>query len=220
MGFLIDFILHFDVHLGDFISSYGALTYLILFVIVFCETGLVVTPFLPGDSMLFAAGAFAAIGALNVALLFVLLAAAAILGDTVNYSIGKGLSHLLIEKKKLKFIKQKNIDRTVAFFDKHGGKTIVLARFIPIIRTFAPFVAGSVHMRYSYFIRYNVTGGLCWVALCVFGGFFFGNLPWVRDNFSVIIIAIILISLVPAIIMGISSRKKEKTEKKEGSGQK
>ena len=206
----MDFILHFDVHLGEFISSYGMLTYLILFVIVFCETGLVVTPFLPGDSMLFAAGAFAAIGSLNVALLFVILAAAAILGDTANYHIGKSLSHLLTTKTKIKLIKQKNIDRTIAFFDKHGGKTIVIARFIPIIRTFAPFVAGSARMKYSYFIRYNFVGGLCWVAVFTFGGYFFGNLPWVRDNFSIIIIAIILISLVPAIIMAIASRRSEK----------
>jgi len=210
MSFLVDFILHFDVHLGEFISSYGMLTYLILFVIVFCETGLVVTPFLPGDSMLFAAGAFAAIGSLNVALLFVILAAAAILGDTANYHIGKSLSHLLTTKTKIKLIKQKNIDRTIAFFDKHGGKTIVIARFIPIIRTFAPFVAGSARMKYSYFIRYNFVGGLCWVAVFTFGGYFFGNLPWVRDNFSIIIIAIILISLVPAIIMAIASRRSEK----------
>ena len=211
MNYLIDFIVHFDIHLGEFISEYGALTYFILFVIVFCETGLVVTPFLPGDSMLFAAGAFAAIGSLNVALLFALLSLAAILGDSTNYQIGKKLSRLLIEKKKIKFIKQKSIDRTVAFFDRHGGKTIVIARFIPIIRTFAPFVAGSARMRYSYFIRYNVVGGLCWVAIFTFGGYFFGNLSWVRDNFSVIIIAIILISLVPAIIMAIASRGKDKS---------
>jgi membrane-associated protein len=209
MDFLIDFILHFDTHLGEFINNYGGLTYLILFVIVFCETGLVVTPFLPGDSMLFAAGAFAAIGVLNVALLFVLLSAAAFLGDTANYHIGKKLSHLLAKKKKTRFIKQEYTNRTVAFFDRHGGKTIVIARFIPIIRTFAPFVAGSASMRYPYFIRYNLTGGLCWVALFTFGGYFFGNLSWVKENFSVIIIAIILISLVPAIIMGIASQKKK-----------
>jgi len=208
MSFLVDFILHFDVHLGDFINNYGVLTYLILFAIVFCETGLVVLPFLPGDSMLFAAGAFAAIGLLNVALLFVLLAAAAVLGDTVNYHIGKKLRHLLVEKKKARFIKREYIEKTVAFFERHGGKTIVIARFIPVIRTFAPFVAGSAGMKYSYFIRYNLTGGLCWTALFTFGGFFFGNISWVRDNFSVILIAIIVISLVPAVVMVLAARGK------------
>ena len=219
MNFFIEFILHIDVHLGEFISTYGVLTYLILFVIVFCETGLVVAPFLPGDSMLFAAGAFAAIGSLNVALLFVLLAAAAILGDTVNYSIGRKLSHLIVEKRKFRFIKQKNIDQAMTFFDRHGGKTIVIARFIPIIRTFAPFVAGSARMRYSYFIRYNFVGGLCWVALFTFGGFLFGNVPWVKDNFSIIIIAIILISLVPAVIMAFATRKKAPAQEQDKAEQ-
>jgi len=203
---LIDFILHFDRYLGDIISSYGALTYFLLFLIIFCETGLVITPFLPGDSLIFVAGTFAAAGSLNPALLFLLFGAAAISGDALNYTIGKKLSQALIEKRKLRLIKQENIDKTALFFAKHGGKTIVIARFIPIIRTFAPFVAGAGKMRYLHFFVYNALGGLLWVGLFSFGGYFFGNLPFVRDHFSLIIIAIIIISFLPALIMRLASR--------------
>lgn len=207
MGLIIDFILHFDRYLGDFISDYGALTYLILFLIVFCETGLVVTPFLPGDSLIFAAGAFCALGSLNIMFLFPLLALAAVVGDSVNYSIGRGLSETLQQKGRLKFIKREHLERTAVFFERHGGKTIVIARFIPIIRTFAPFVAGAGKMGYRSFFRYNVVGGLAWVALFSFGGFFFGNLQWVQEHFSVIIIAIILISLTPPLFLKFTEKR-------------
>ncbi|MCL1873452.1 MAG: DedA family protein [Clostridiales bacterium] len=203
---VIDFILHFDRYLGDIISSYGALTYFLLFLIIFCETGLVVTPFLPGDSLIFVAGTFAAAGSLNLLLLFLLLGAAAISGDAVNYSIGKKLSQALTEKRKLRFVKQENIDKTAVFFEKHGGKTIVIARFIPIIRTFAPFVAGAGKMKYRRFLSYNALGGLLWVGLFSFGGYFFGNLPFVKDHFSLIIMAIVIISFLPALIMKLASR--------------
>jgi len=203
---VIDFIVHFDRYLGEIISSYGALTYFLLFLIIFCETGLVVTPFLPGDSLLFVAGAFAASGALNVMLLFFLLSSAAIIGDAVNYSIGKALAQALTEKRKIRFIKQENIDKTALFFERHGGKTIVIARFIPIIRTFAPFVAGAGKMKYRRFLSYNAFGGLLWVGIFSFGGYFFGNLPFVRDHFSLIIIAIIIISVLPALIMKLTNK--------------
>jgi len=207
MGFIIDFILHIDRYLGEIISAYGVLTYLLLFMIIFCETGLVVTPFLPGDSLLFAAGAFAAVGSLNVTVLFISLLIAAIAGDAVNYTIGKNLSETLMRKGKLKFVKQENIDRTMMFFERHGGKTIAIARFIPIIRTFAPFVAGTGKMKYRRFLIYNAFGGLLWISIFTFGGFFFGNLAWVKEHFSIILLAIILISLLPALIMKLSSRK-------------
>ncbi|MCL2816799.1 MAG: DedA family protein [Clostridiales bacterium] len=207
MEIIIDFILHFDRYLGNFISEYGAVTYLILFLIVFCETGLVVTPFLPGDSLIFAAGAFCAHGSLNIVILFPLLLLAAVVGDSVNYAIGKGLSEKLQKSGRLKFIKREHLERTAAFFERHGGKTIVIARFIPIIRTFAPFVAGAGKMEYRSFFRYNVVGGLAWVALFSFGGFFFGALPWVQGNFSFIVIAIILISLTPPLLLKLAERR-------------
>jgi membrane-associated protein len=193
---LIDFILHIDKHLGEIIALYGYWTYSILFAIIFIETGLVVMPFLPGDSLLFAAGAFAATGALNVWFLFVLLAAAAIVGDTVNYWVGNRMGPRAFEQDH-RFLKRAYLERTQRFYDKHGGKTIFLARFIPIIRTFAPFVAGVGTMRYSKFIVYNVLGGITWTAIFIFAGYFFGNLPIVRDNFGLVVIAIILISALP-----------------------
>lgn len=202
----IDLFMHLDKYLGYIIESYGSLTYFLLFLVLFCETGLVVLPFLPGDSLLFAAGAFAAIGYLNLALLFLILAIAAILGDTVNYEIGRVFGSKLIEHGKL--IKKEHIDKTQTFYEKHGGMTIILSRFIPIIRTCAPFVAGVSKMKYSQFISFNLVGGLLWVSLGLFSGYFFGNLPFVKDNFSIIMIAIVLISVFPAII---GLLKKEKT---------
>jgi membrane-associated protein len=193
---LIDFILHIDQHLTEIIAIYGTWTYSILFAIIFIETGLVVMPFLPGDSLLFAAGALAATGALDVWFLFVLLAVAAIVGDTVNYWLGNRMGPRAFEADN-RFLKREYLERTQRFYDKHGGKTIFLARFIPIIRTFAPFVAGVGTMRYSKFLAYNVVGGITWTALFIFAGYFFGNIPIVRDNFGLVVIAIILISVLP-----------------------
>ena len=198
IGLLISFILHIDQHLQTLCANYGLWVYAILFVIVFCETGLVVTPFLPGDSLLFAGGAFAALGSLNIFLLIGLLIVAAVGGDTVNYWIGHKLG-VGVYSSKNKWIKQEYIDRTRQFFEKHGGKTIILARFVPIIRTFAPFVAGIGQMKYGYFISYNIIGGITWVILFTLAGFFFGNIPFIKNNFSLVILAIIALSLVPAV---------------------
>ncbi len=208
--FLIDVFLHLDKHLGNFILQYGAWTYGFLFFIIFMETGFVVTPFLPGDSLIFAAGTLAALGSLNVWIIFVLLAAAAVLGDTVNYWIGHYLGDRAYN---IKWIKKEYLDRTHAFFEKHGGKTIFLARFVPIVRTFAPFVAGIGRMSYSYFFSYNVFGGIAWVALFTFTGYFFGNIPFIRDHFSLVIIAIIAISLVPMLYEAWRSRREAKRTK-------
>jgi membrane-associated protein len=192
----VDVFLHLDRHMAEVIRDYGTWTNLILFLIVFCETGLVVTPFLPGDSLLFAAGTFAALGSLNVWLVFLLLAVAAVLGDTVNYWIGKKIGPRAFTGT-VKFLKQEHLKKTEAFYEKHGKKTIILARFVPIIRTFAPFVAGVGSMDYPVFLAYNVIGGVAWVAVCIFAGFFFGNIPVVRQNFSIAILAIIFISVLP-----------------------
>lgn len=196
---LIDFILHLDKHLSVIIQNFGVWTYLLLFLIIFAETGLVVTPFLPGDSLLFAAGTFAAIGSLNVILLFIILLAAAILGDTVNYSAGKFLGTKAFIKYP-KIFKKEYLGKTQHFYEKYGTKTIVLARFVPMVRTFAPFVAGVGRMDYLRFLIYNVVGGILWVAIFVFGGYFFGNLPIVRGNFTIVLFIIILLSFVPGII--------------------
>jgi membrane-associated protein len=193
---LIDFVLHIDEHLGEIIANYGTWTYFILFAIIFMETGLVVTPFLPGDSLLFAAGAIGASGALDVWVLFVLLATAAIVGDTVNYWVGKRLGPRVFEDD-VRFFKRAYLVRTQQFYDKHGAKTIFLARFIPIVRTFAPFVAGVGTMRYGKFIVYNVLGAIVWTSVFIFAGYFFGNIPIVRDNFGLVVIAIVLISVLP-----------------------
>ena len=207
----IDFVLHMDKYLDMIIRSFGLWTYAILFIVIFIETGLVVTPFLPGDSLLFAAGAFAALGSLNVVWLYVLLAAAAILGDTANYWIGHYIGPRAFSSNS-KLLKKEYLERTQAFYEKHGGKTILLARFIPIIRTFAPFVAGVGKMRYGYFISYNIFGGLLWTAICIFGGYFFGNVPFVRNNFSQVVIAIILISVMPGVVEILRNRKKSSGE--------
>jgi membrane-associated protein len=207
--FLIDVFLHLDTHLSAIITQYGAWTYGLMFFVIFMETGFVVTPFLPGDSLIFAAGTFAALGSLNVWLLFVLLATAAVLGDTANYWIGHYLGDRAYN---IKWIKKEYLDRTHAFFEKHGGKTIFLARFVPIVRTFAPFVAGIGRMSYGYFISYNVFGGITWVALFTFAGYFFGNIPFIRDHFSMVIIAIILISLVPMGFEAWRSRRESKSK--------
>jgi membrane-associated protein len=204
---MIDFILHLDKYLGQIIQNYGAWTYMILFFMIFMETGFVVTPFLPGDSLLFAAGAFAGLGYLNIGILFVLMSIAAIAGDTVNYWIGHTIGPRAFSGN-IRFLKKEYLDRTHAFYEKHGGKTIIIARFIPIIRTFAPFVAGVGSMTYGKFISYNVIGGVAWVALFTFGGYFFGNLPVVQQNFTFVILAIIFISILPAIIEFIRGRMK------------
>lgn len=195
----IDIFLHLDEKLGVVIQAYGIWTYLILFFIIFAETGLVVTPFLPGDSLLFVAGAFAAAGSLDLKTLFVLLILAAIIGDTLNYQIGHFFGPKVFSKE-MRFLNRENLERTHRFYEKHGGKTIIIARFIPIIRTFAPFVAGVGAMTYWRFLMYNVVGALLWVTLFLFGGYFFGNLPVVRDNFTLVIFAIIGISIAPGII--------------------
>ncbi len=206
--FFIDFIIHLDVHLEAIISSYGTLTYGILFLIIFAETGFVVTPFLPGDSLLFAAGAFAAIGSLNIWLMMTLLIVAAILGDTVNYWIGHFLGQKIVDNPKIKIVNQEHIDKTEKFYEKYGGKTIILARFVPIVRTFAPFVAGVGKMSYPHFILYNVIGGVAWVGLFSSAGFFFGNMPAVKHNFSLVVFAIIGISVLPMVFEAIKARKK------------
>ena len=214
MSDFLDFFLHLDDKLFTIINDYGTTTYVILFLIIFVETGLVIWPFLPGDSLLFAAGAFAGAGLLNIALIIVLLFIAAFLGDTVNYFIGKKLG-LRILQKKLKsgkqLVKQEYIDKTHEFYDKHGPKTIILARFVPIVRTFAPFVAGIGEMNYKKFISYNIIGGAIWVTGLSLLGFFFGNLPIVKENFEMVILGIIFVSVLPIIIEFIRHRiKKEK----------
>ena len=208
LKFLIDFIINIDVHLGQIISTYGIITYAILFLIIFMETGLVFTPFLPGDSLLFAAGAFAALNSLNIWLLFFLLTVAAILGDTVNYWIGYFFGKKIVAHPKIP-IDENHIIETQKFFHKHGGKTIILARFMPFIRTFAPFVAGVSRMDYKRFFSYNVIGGILWVSIATFAGYFFGNIEFVKKNFSLVIIGVIIISLIP-IFVEIINRKLRK----------
>ena len=205
---MFDFILHIDVHLGQIITTYGVATYAILFAIIFMETGLVFTPFLPGDSLLFAAGAFGALGSLNIFLLLLLLFVAAVLGDTANYWIGHFFGKQIVAHPVIP-INEDHIKETQAFYKKHGGKTIILARFIPIIRTFAPFVAGIGSMSYSHFIFYNVIGAALWVGVATLAGYFFGNIPFVRENFSLVIIGVVVISILPILFEFISRQLKK-----------
>ena len=199
-SFIIDFILHIDQHLTELAAQYGVWIYGILFLIIFCETGLVVMPLLPGDSLLFAAGSIAAIGKMNIHLMVVLLIIAAILGDAVNFMIGKFFGEKLFANPNSKIFKQSHLQKTQQFYAKHGGKTIILARFIPIVRTFAPFVAGMGHMTYHHFLAYNVIGGVLWVTIFSYLGYFFGNLPIVKDNLSLVLVAIIVLSILPGIV--------------------
>ena len=206
---LIDIFLHLDDYLGEIIQQYGVWSNLLLFLVIFMETGLVVTPFLPGDSLIFAAGTFAGMGHLNIFVLLLLLSVAAILGDTVNYWIGHYIGPRAFSGS-IRFMKKEYLERTHAFYEKHGGKTIIIARFIPIIRTFAPFVAGIGAMTYGKFITYNVIGGLLWVFLFTLAGYFFGGLQVVQDNFSLVIIAIILISVMPGVFEFLKERSRNK----------
>ena len=197
---LLDFILHIDRHLAALVADYGAWIYVILFLIVFCETGLVVMPFLPGDSLLFVAGALGALGGMHIHLLVGLLIVAAILGDTLNYHVGKHLGHRLVARPDSRWFHHEWLDRTHAFYDRHGGKTVVIARFVPIVRTFAPFVAGMGSMAYGRFLRYNVLGGIAWVTSFAYAGYWFGNVPVVKQNLSLLIVAIVGVSMLPGVV--------------------
>lgn len=203
----VDIILHLDKYLNAITQQYGVWTYGILFAIIFAETGLVVTPFLPGDSLLFAVGALAATDSLSIFFLFILLFTAAVLGDTVNYSIGAKFGEKVLPKENKFFYKKEYLERTKSFYAKHGKKTIILARFVPIVRTFAPFVAGIGKMSYPTFLAYNVIGGLMWISLLLFGGYFFGQVPVVKNNFTVVIFVIIIISFVPMLVEYLKRQK-------------
>jgi len=215
--YLIDFVLHLDRHLVELVEQYGTWTYSILFLIIFCETGLVVTPFLPGDSLLFAVGALASTGALDVFWSFVLLSLAALLGDNVNYWVGYKLGPKVFRQEKSRFFSQRHLERTHQFYEKHGGKTVIIARFMPIIRTFAPFVAGIGRMAYPKFLLFSVAGAVLWMSSFLYAGYFFGNIPFVKKNFTIVVLAIILISLMPAVIEFLRHRaqRKESLESKE-----
>lgn len=206
---LFDFLLHLDGHLAAIIERFGIVSYIILFLVIFAETGLVIFPFLPGDSLLFAAGAISSTSALNPILLFIILASAAIIGDSVNYWIGTYVGPKAFKAGGSKFFKKEYLNRTHEFYEKHGGKTIVIARFIPIIRTFAPFIAGIGKMSYPHFLFYNVMGALLWVGLFIFGGFYFGNLTVVKDNFFLVVLGIIFISLLPGFYEFFSQKRKK-----------
>ncbi len=205
--YFIDLFLHLDKHLHTFIQFFGGWIYVILFMIIFCETGLVVTPILPGDSLLFALGSFAALGILELELLILLLITAAVAGDTVNYSLGKFVGPRVFQKSKFFLFKQEYLERTTRFYEKHGGKTIFIARFIPIIRTFAPFVAGIGSMAYGRFIVYNIAGGISWILLFLLGGYYFGSIPMIKQNFTLVIIAIVFLSILPGIIEYLRQRR-------------
>ena len=215
MEFIKDFIdlfLHLDTHLQTVIQSYGTWTYVILFLIIFCETGLVVTPILPGDSLLFAAGAFAATGSLDLVWLLIFLTVAAVLGDAVNYAIGYFMGPKVFAQPNSRFLKKEYLDRTHEFYEKYGGKTIIIARFVPIVRTFAPFVAGVGSMTYAKFASYNVIGGVLWVGVCVLAGYAFGNIPVVQEHFTLVILGIIFVSILPGIIEFLRQRQQTVAE--------
>jgi membrane-associated protein len=206
----IDFLIHFDRHLGGILQQYGTYTYAILFLIIFCETGLIVTPFLPGDSLLFVVGTFAAREDLDRNTLLMLLPLAAIIGDNVNYWVGHFFGPRMAEKGKSRWIRQEYLDRTGHFYEKYGGKTVFLGKFLPIIRTFAPFVAGIGSMTYPRFLFFNITGAITWVFVFVLGGYFFGNLPFVKKNFTMVILAIIVLSVLPSVVELIRARRQAK----------
>ncbi len=211
----VDLLLHLDVHLAEIIDAYGLWTYAILFLIIFCETGLVITPILPGDSLLFAAGALCATTGLDVHVTAALLVVAAILGDTVNYWIGAYTGPKVFSKEKSRFLNKEHLLKTHEFYERHGGITIVIARFMPIIRTFAPFVAGVGAMTYRHFIFYNITGGLLWIGLFVYGGYWFGNIPFVKQNFTLIIVGIIIVSVLPGVTAFLRARYFAKSDGKQ-----
>jgi membrane-associated protein len=204
----MDILLHLDKYLDLMIQTMGIWSYVIIFLIIFCETGLVVTPILPGDSLLFAIGTFAAIGSFDIVMVLILLTIAAIAGDTVNYWIGNYLGPKVFHYEDSRFFKKRHLERTHQFYEKHGGKTIIIARFIPIIRTFAPFVAGIGSMTYRKFLSYNVVGGFFWIFSLTLAGYFFGNIPVVRENFSLVIVAIVVISVMPGVIEYLRQRGK------------
>jgi len=205
---VFNFFLHIDAHIGTIIDTYGLWVYLILFLVIFFETGFVITPFLPGDSLLFAVGAFASIGILSPFTLFILLVLAAILGDAVNYWIGSFIGPKAFKREKGRLFRKEHLEKTQSFYERHGKKTIILVRFMPIVRTFAPFVAGIGKMKYSTFALYNIIGAIMWVGLFVFGGFYFGNVPFVENNFSFVILIIIVISVVPIIVEFFRGKRK------------
>ncbi len=209
VNFLIDFVLHIDKHLPLIIQSYGIWTYVIFFAIVFCETGLVVVPFLPGDSLLFATGTFAALGALKVSWVFIVFLSAAILGNQVNYHIGRLIGPKIFEMEDKWFLKKDHLMRTHAYYEKHGMLAIIVTRFMPIIRTFSPFVAGACKMTYTHFTLLNIIGGTLWVSLFIFTGYFFGNIPFIKSNFTMIIYAIVIVSLLPAVFGMIKTMRKK-----------
>jgi membrane-associated protein len=219
MSTLIDLFLHFDKHLAALVLSYGPWIYGLLFLIVFAETGLVVTPFLPGDSLLFAAGALAGAGSMNVYVVFTVLLVAAVLGDAVNYAVGRFFGHRVLEHDATphglhRFINRDHLDRAHAFFEKYGGKAVVIGRFVPIVRTFVPFVAGAVAMTYPKFAFYNVAGALLWVGVCVGGGYAFGNVPLVKNNFSFVVVAIIVVSVIPVAVELVQARARSRARAK------
>ncbi len=208
LALFIDLVVHLDDHLQALVAAYGAWVYLILFLIVFCETGLVVTPFLPGDSLLFVAGAIAAAGGMNIHLLVVLLIIAAILGDAVNYSVGHYLGPRVLKDRDSRWLNPKHLERAHAFYEHHGGKTIIIARFVPIVRTYAPFVAGAASMPYPRFALYNITGAIVWVVSLGYAGYFFGNIPLIKDNLTLVIIAIIILSILPGVFEYLRHRRR------------
>jgi membrane-associated protein len=214
MPFIFDLFLHLDKYLGNIISEYGTFTYVLLLITLFCETGLVVTPFLPGDSLLFAAGTFAAIGALDLPVLLLVLYCGPILGDSSNYWIGRFIGPKIFSRENVRFLNRKNLEKTHAFYEKHGGKAVIIARFMPIFRTFVPFIAGIGKMNYLRFLSYSVVGTLLWITALVLLGYFFGNIPVVKKNFSIAILAVIAISMLPGVIEYLKHRREQKLKAK------